>query len=258
MKKHLLKILLLVFSSTLVLLSSCGDDDDPAPVAPELSIDVETFAGDIGDQVTAVVSGNLEGDFVVLRVSKFIGNNPDTNFGNNGVDEVTSGLPYTFNFTLGIEGLTDPIRFNFEVEDSNGLTDDVNLVITTNASNEQLLVSFNWRWADQVFEGESTIEDCEADNVYSFESDGSMSLDFGALTGSGGGSCDFDGVLTYDGWDMNDAMDTLRVFRGDAFTGNPNDTIVYAITSFDQTAFTADETNLFGIFSWTYQAQAKD
>ena len=239
------------------VLSSCGDDD-PAPVAPDVTISEETFTGDIGDEVSVTVNGTLDGEFAVLRISKFIGTDLDASYGTNGVMEVTTGLPYTFNYTLGIDGLTEPIRFNFEVKDSNELSGDANLVITTNATRESLLVSFDWRWASQEFEGSQTLLDCEADNVWSFEADNSVTLDYGALTGSGGGSCDFDGTLDHTGWRMNTAMDTLEIFRANAFTGAPQDTTVYAIKTFDQTGWTADETNLFGVFTWGFTAVAKD
>ena len=239
------------------VLSSCGDDD-PAPVAPDITISAETFTGDIGDEVSVTVNGTLDGEFAVLRISKFIGTDPDASYGTNGVMEVTTGLPYTFDYTLGVDGLTEPIRFNFEVEDSNGLKGDANLIITTNATRESLLVSFNWRWASQEFEGDQTLRDCEADNVWSFEADGSVSLDYGALTGSGGGSCDFDGTLDHTSWEMNAAMDTLEIFRADAVTGAPQDSRIYAIKTFDQTGWTADEPTIFGVFSWRFAAEAKN
>ena len=259
MKNALLKVL--VFSTLAVnsfSLVSCKDDDPPAPVAPVISIDPTSYTGDIDDQVTVNVTGDLDGDFKVLRISKFIGTDPDPSFGTNGVMEVTSGVPYTFNYTLGVDGLTEPIRINFEVEDVNGLTDDADLVIVTEASNEQLLTSFDWVWASQEFEGEQTLRECEADNVWSFEDNGDVSLDYGALTGSGGGSCDFDGSLIHTGWRMNEPMDSIYIYRANAETQAPNDTLKWAISEFDQNHFVADETNIFGVFTWTFEAQAKD
>lgn len=259
MKNALLKVL--VFSTLAVnsfTLVSCKDDDPPAPVAPQINIDRTTYTGDIDDQVTVNVNAELDGAFQVLRIRKFIGTDQDQSFGTNGVMEVTSGLPYTFTYTLGVDGLTEPVRINFEVEDANGLTDDADLIIVTEASNEQLLTSFDWRWASQQFEGEETLRECEADNVWSFEDNGDVSLDYGALTGSGGGSCDFDGDLIHTGWRMTEPMDSLYIYRANAETEAPHDTLKWAITEFDQNQFVADETNIFGVFTWTFEAQAKD
>ncbi|CAN5314265.1 hypothetical protein BH23BAC1_BH23BAC1_22160 [soil metagenome] len=260
MKNALLKVLvfsiLAFYSFTIV---SCNnDDDEPAPVAPVLNIDRTTYTGDIDDQVTVNVTADLDGAFQALRIRKYIGTDQDMSFGTNGVMQVTTGLPYTYTYTLGIDGLTEPIRINFEVEDANGLTDNKDLIIVTEASREQLLTSFNWRWASQEFEGEQTLQECEADNVWSFENNGDVSLDYGALTGSGGGSCDFDGALIHTGWMMTEPMDSLYIYRADATTQAPRDTLMWAITDFDQNNFVADETNIFGVFTWTFEAQAKD
>ncbi len=256
MRRNLIWVIGMMTAASLVF-TSCGDDDEPAPVAPVVSIDNASASGDIGDVVSATISGELDGAFAKMEISKFIGTAPDASYGTGGVLEVTSGLPYNFSYTIGTEGLENPIRFNFLVTDANDLTDEVDLVITTNASNEQLLVSFNWRYSSLIWENAESILECEEDNIYSFEADGSMSVDFGALTGSGGGSCDFDGTTIFDGWAMNEAQDTLQWFRADAFTGAATDTVTYSIKEFTKERWVADETNLFGVFEYTYTAVAK-
>ncbi len=260
-KSNLMWALSLVVMGSLLLLSACGDDDKD-PIAPVLSIDNGTFTGDIGDQVTAVISGELDGEFVSLTITKYIGTAVDDTYGTGGSMEVTSGLPYTFNYTLGVDGLLEPIRFNFEVTDANGLTDDVDLVITTNVTRSGLLVSFDWRytsllWNDPVEEG---IRECEEDNVFSFESDGTMSIDYGALTGSGGGSCDFDDVTDWVSWEFNEDESVLFLRRADIIDGvsTPKDTLEWTIVEFDQTMFSADEVTIFGPFRYVYSAVAKN
>ena len=258
-RKYALKALSLTVMFTLVF-TSCGDDDAP-PVAPVITIDNATFTGDLGELATAIISGTLEGDFVVMEIRKFIGTDPDDTWGTGGVMEVTTGLPYTFSYELGADGIENPIRFNFLVEDSNGLTGETNFIITTDASRRQLLTTFNWRYSSLIWEDDPTVEsilECEEDNVFNFEEDGTMGVDYGALTGSGGGSCDFDGFLIHTGWAMNEAQDTLQWFRADAFTLEPQDTVTYSITEFDQMQWVADETNLFGVFAYTYTAVPKN
>ncbi|MEQ9297872.1 MAG: hypothetical protein RIF33_04880 [Cyclobacteriaceae bacterium] len=229
----------------------------PVEDPPVLTIDNATAAGDLGEEVNATITGEFDGAFAKMEISKFIGTTLDDSYGTNGVLEVTSELPYDFSYTIGIEGLDIPIKFTFKVTDANDLTDEVDLTITTEPTNAGLLTAFNWRYSSLAQDGAEFILECEEDNVYSFEADGSMSVDFGALTGAGGGSCDFDGFGTLDGWDLNDAQDTLRWFRGDAFTGTPTDTVTYAIKEFTKSQWVADETNLFGVFEYTYTAVAK-
>jgi hypothetical protein len=262
MKNNLLWALSLVVMGSLLILTACGDDE-PEPVAPVLSIDNGTFTGDIGDQVTAVISGELDGDFVSLAVTKFIGTTVDDTYGTGGTMEVTSGLPYTFNYTLGVDGLLEPIRFNFLVTDANGLTDEVDLIITTNVTRTGLLVSFNWRYTDLWF-GDPLepgfIAACEEDNIFSFESDGTMSFDFGD-SGDGAGSCAGDGLIDYVGWTFDDAEEVLSLIRVDILEDGstvPKDTLIWNIIEFDQTAFSATEESIFGALRYDYTAVAKD
>jgi hypothetical protein len=240
-----------------LIFTSCDDDSPPAD--PTLTISDDALTADLGETVTVTVDGDVPGNFNVMRITKFIGTNIDTDYGTGGTVEVGTGLPYTFNYTIGTNDIEEPIRFQFEVEDDNGNTGSTNLIITLAATRAQLLVSFNWRYSSLIFDGMESILPCEEDNIYSFEADGTMSVDYGAITGSGGGSCDFDGVTVPVEWEMNAAMDTLYWYR-DNFSVMPavrEDTVTYAIVSFDNTAWNADETNLFVIFIYTYSAVPK-
>src|SRR5210317_1530192 len=116
-KKILIPVLSLFVIAALVFIASCGDDDEPA-VAPSISIDPETFTGAPGETVTAIVSGELDGNFVGMTITKYNGTTIDTDYGTDGSMEVSTGLPYTFTFTLGPEGLDGPaVRFAFVVTD---------------------------------------------------------------------------------------------------------------------------------------------
>ena len=252
----------------LLMISSCGEDD-PEPLAPVVSIDNSSFTGDIGDQVTAVISGELDGAFASMTITKFIGTTVDATYGTGGTMTVTSGLPYTFNYTLAADGLLEPVRFNFLVEDANGLTDEVDLVITTNVTRTGLLVSFNWRYSSLLFDADGdgtpeleSIAECEEDNVFSYELDGSMSIDYGALTGSGGGSCDFDDVTDWVGWDFDSNEEVLSMYRvavnPDDGSTTPQDTVRWTVTEMDQTGFTAVEESIFGPLVYGYDAVAKN
>ena len=246
---------LLVFAG--MTMTSCGDDDSTPPAAPTVTLSAEAVDAELGETVTVTVDGDVPGTFSVMRITKFLGTNIDTNYGTNGTAEVGTGLPYTFNYTIEPGDLDEPVRFQFEVEDENEETGSANLIITITATPEQLLVSFNWRYSSLIFDMVESILPCEEDNICSFEADGSMTVDYGALTGSGGGSCDFDGVTVPVEWEMNAAMDTLYWYRDNMITATRQDTVTYAILSIDNTAWNADETNLFGIFNYTYSAVPK-
>jgi len=246
-----------LFIMTGLMTTSCGDDDTSAPAGPDITISEDAFTGDIGETVTVTIDGDVPGGFSVMRITKSLGATIDVTYGTNGTAEVGTGLPYTFNYTIMPSDFGSPVRFQFVVEDDNAETDEVNLIITIDATRAQLLTSFNWRYSSLIFDEVESILPCEEDNVFSFEADGTMSVDYGAITGTGGGSCDFDGVTVPVEWEMNTAMDTLYWYRDNTITATRQDTVTYAIQSFDNTAWNADETNLFGVFNYTYSAVPK-
>jgi hypothetical protein len=179
--------------------------------------------------------------------------------------EVSSGLPYTFTFTLGPEGLDGTaVRFGFIVTDDNQLTGETNLIITTEATRTQLLTFFNWQYHSLLWEGAESIAECEKDNILTFNSDGTMEYDYGALVGPDncgecGGSCPFDGVLDWVGWSFNEDESVLSAYRVDAATETPYDTVVWVITEFDHTYWRGtQEIPIWGLFDYGHAAVAKD
>src|SRR5690606_36807495 len=97
-----------------------------------------------------------------------------------------------------------------------------------------------------------------------FNADGSMSVNYGALTGFGGGTCDFDALIEGTSWSVNNDETELTLVFNNLFTGPVTE--VYRITSFsllelkakttvDLTVFGPD----FAIWDWTFtwKSQAK-
>jgi len=270
-KKILIPVLSLFVIAALIFIASCGDDEEPA-VAPSISIDPETFTGAPGETVTAIVSGDLDGNFVGMTITKYNGTTIDTDYGTDGSMEVSTGLPYTFTYTLGPEGLDGTaVRFGFVVEDDNQLMGQTNLIITTEATRTQLLTFFDWQynsllWQDTPDTWAEGIAECEKDNILSFNTDGTMDYDYGALVGpdncgDGGceGSCSGDGQLTWAGWAFNDDETELSAFRIDTETEVPWDTVLWVITEFDQSYWRGTvDLGAWGLFDYGHAAVAKD
>ncbi|MEB3323685.1 MAG: hypothetical protein VKI81_12755, partial [Synechococcaceae cyanobacterium] len=187
-KNLLLTALSLFVIAALIFIASCNEDEEPA-VAPSLSISPATFTGAPGETVNATVSGDLDGNFVSMTITKYNGTTVDTDWETNGSMEVTSGLPYNFSFTLGPEGLDGTaVRFGFQVTDDNQLTGTTNLIITTEATRTQLLTFFDWQYHSLLYQDTPDtwaegIAECEKDNILTFNPDGTMEYDFGALVG---------------------------------------------------------------------------
>ncbi|MFY0628470.1 MAG: hypothetical protein JXR07_19390 [Reichenbachiella sp.] len=265
-KKLLMPALSLLVIASLIFVS-CDEDSDP-PVAPEISIDPETFTGAPGETVEATVSGSLDGDLVSLTITKYNGTTIDTSYGTDGSMIVTSPLPYDFSFTLGAEGLDGTaVRFGFVVVDENELTDETNLIITTTATRTQLLTFFNWRYASLLWQENPPdfvegINECEEDNILTFNADGTMEYDFGAKTRPEfeQGSCAGDGDLIWSTWAFNAAEDTLKAFRLNAESELPHDTVVWAITEFSPSYWRGISEPIpgWGLFDYGHEAVAKD
>jgi hypothetical protein len=270
-KKLLLPVLSLFVIAALIFVASCSEDEEPA-VAPSVSVSPDAYTGAPGETVNATVTGDLDGAFVSMTITKYNGTSIDTDWETNGSMEVTSGLPYNFSYILGPEGLDGTAgRFGFVVTDDNQLTGQTNLIITTEATRTQLLTFFDWQyhsllWQDTPDTWAEGIADCEKDNILTFNADGTMDYDYGALVGpdncgEGGceGSCSGDGVLNWVGWSFNDDESVLSAYRVDAETETPWDTVVWEITEFDHTYWRGTvDLGAWGLFDYGHAAVAKD
>jgi hypothetical protein len=181
---------------------------------------------------------------------------------------VTSNT-YALEYTLAAEGLTAPIRFNFTGEDLLGRTVSTDFVITTEVSVKYLLTTFNWQWNSKLgkifslTEAESEqILACEKDNFYIFDPNGTMKINYGAVTGTGGGTCDFDGLRVETKWSLNADESVLTIDAVNVF--NPSDVQkqVYSIKSFSTTEIRSTQKvdlSAFGgiAYDWTYVWKVK-
>jgi hypothetical protein len=241
-----------------VMMSSCSKDDPAGPVVTLSSTD---YNGETGDVATTTATVMAEAGLRALRITKFIGADLDMSYGTNGTLEVTSST-YTLEYELGEEGVENPIRFNFTAEDENGNTGTADFVVTTEVSLEFLLVNYNWRWHSKlgkIFEGDPETEQilpCEEDNIYIFNADGTMSIDYGPITGTGGGTCDFDGLRVESNWELNAAGDELTIFLVNAFDPADIQQQVYRITSFNLMEIRSEQTvdlSDFGGVIWDWK-----
>ncbi|MCO6478031.1 MAG: hypothetical protein J5I94_15470 [Phaeodactylibacter sp.] len=243
-----------------LLVSSCNEDEEPV-AAPTVSLSESTFTGKIGDVATTTATVTAVGGLKTLRVTKYLGTEIDPSYGTNGTMEVSSST-FTLEYTLTDEGLETPIRFNFEAEDEKGQTGDADFIITTELSVKYLLLNFDWQWdsklgkcLDSEPETEQILE-CEEDNIYSFNEDGTMSIDYGAITGMGGGTCDFDGIRPATDWELNDDETELTITNTNVFDPNDVQIEVYRITSFDAMEINSEQTidlTAFGCVVWDWK-----
>ena len=266
-----LKNLLVLFvasslATTALVLNSCKKDE--AKPAPTVTLTATTFSGKIGATATTAVTVTAPGGLKSLKITKYKGTAIDATFGTNGT-ETYSDLTHTLNYVLAEEGLTTPIRFKFAAEDDKGQIGTNDFIITTEPSVSYLLVKYDWQWKSKVGKvlasdpGESEqILDCEKDNFYSFNADGTFAVNFGAITGTGGGTCDFDGFRTPTTWSLNAGETELTIRAASIFDPTDIQTEVYKITSATSTSIKSTQTidlTVFGgiVYDWKFEWTAK-
>lgn len=255
------------FLATSVLsVQSCKDDDDAKP-APTVTLTSSSYSGKIGETATVGIAVVAPEGLKSLVITKYLGTTVDATYGTNGSKTVTD-LTYEENYVLNEEGLDTPVRFKFEATDNKDQVTSSDFIITTEPSVSYLLVKYNWQWKSKVGKvfdtdpGESEqIVDCEKDNVYTFNADGTYSLDYGAITGMGGGTCDYDGLSAPTTWSLNADESELTINSSDVFTGAVT-TEVYKITSASTTSIKSTQTvdlTAFGgiIYDWKFEWTAK-
>jgi hypothetical protein len=129
------------------------------------------------------------------------------------------------------------------------------------------LTTYNWQWKSKLGKCLASdpeteqIFDCEKDNVFSFKSDGTFTLDYGAITG-GTGSCQFDGFRAPTTWTLNADETELTIKQVSVFDPNDVLTEVYKITSATTSAIKSKQTvdlTVFGciIYDWGFEWTAK-
>lgn len=248
----------------LLTVSSCKDDE--AKPAPTVTLSASTFSGKIGDTASVTATIVAPEGLKELRITKYLGTTVDATYGTNGTKTV-SHESHTEDYILAEEGLTTPVRFNFTAEDNKGQTGTADLVITTEPSVKYLLTKFNWQWKSKVGKVLASdpeaelIVDCEKDNLFIFNADGTYSIDFGALTGSGGGTCDFDALVVTHNWFLSADESTLTLTASNIFDPTEKEE-VYNITEATSTSIkstsTVDLTGLGGIvWDWKFEWTAK-
>lgn len=266
-KKFLFPIFAGLLATAALTTTSCNKDDD-AVAAPTITLSDTQFSGKTGETATVTATVVAPGGLESLTITKYLGTTVDASYGTNGSKTFTH-LSHTETYELNEEGLNTPVRFNFVAEDEKGQTASADFIITTEASTEYLLTNFNWQWKSKrgkCLDSEPETEqilDCEKDNVYSFNADGTYTLDYGAITGTGGGTCDFDGFRVPTTWSLNAEQTQLTIQSAGAFDPSDVQTEVYNITEANSNSIKSTQTidlSVFGCgapYDWKFEWTAK-
>lgn len=253
MKRIRLFAYLMTGMAATAFMTSCGDDDVALPAEPTITVTADglvegQLTGNVGDDVALTIATETAGGFASLTITEYQGT--DAMDPEVSTTEVTS-----YTHTITVDDIDAPFRINFAVTDIQGRTATTDVIITGQRTNLQKLQDFNWQYTSQmgILDGEGeSIKGCETDNVYSFNVDGSATIDFGTDTATG--DCWLDGLTLATGFTYDEAEGTLSIaqeyFQPD-FTFADGDPKVYTNVTFDGLTFTGrtiyDLSALFGL-----------
>jgi hypothetical protein len=155
----------------------------------------------------------------LLTISKTINRAPDTSFGTNGVLTVTpSSDVYDFNYQLQDKDVDQLVGFNFHVETTSGEMIESDLTLVVTLTPRENLSRRKWLFTNKVWVDGGNIPDfkeCEKDNYFLFNTDGTMSQDYGDMTGVAGSPCELDAFKIYDHWSLSDdEKEFVMIFNG--------------------------------------------
>lgn len=165
----------------------------------------------------AVTAAIASADVRSFTITKKVNLVADPTFGQNGVLTVNPssfGDEYVFNYLAPTSDIDKLVGFTFHVEKNDGsvLESDLTLVVTLSPRDN--IPTKRWVWKSKIWvdaDNAEDIKECEKDNYYLFNPDGTMSIKFGNNTGTAG--CDFDAFIEYYTWVLSDDEKTLTLTR---------------------------------------------
>jgi hypothetical protein len=239
-----LRYLLIIFSMA-VLLISCEDDYESD--ADDQAIPL-TYTGQqikapgrgqyklralSGEPVEVLASMASVKPLKSFTITKTVNLAVDQSYGNAGTLTVDVGAindEYVFQYEPSEEDVDQLVGFTFHAEGSDGsqMASDLQLVVTLSPRDN--LPRKKWLWKSKIWidkENLQDIKECEKDNYYLFNSDGTMSINFGANTGTPG--CDFDGFNVYDTWSLSEDEKTFTMIYHSIFSPDVPQTEIYRV-----------------------------
>src|SRR5690606_12633402 len=122
-----------------------------------------------------------------LLIHKTVNLEPDESFGSGGTMEVQASVnsfDYQFNYEPSVTDVDKLVGFSFTAVTASGKmqTSDLTAVVTLSPMDNLVIKRWIWKSIKHVNEGNAeVINDCEKDNSFLFNADGTMSIDYGAI-----------------------------------------------------------------------------
>jgi len=265
MKKFLLKLTGLCLLA-LIAFNSCKKDEDKVD-QPLVVLSTDNFTGKSGQTLSVTVNVTSPSGIKSLTISKGVNLVQDLDFGTDGTLTVTpeagsqTNWEYTFTYKLEPTEVDKLVGINFRVVDNDGKTAEKDLTINTTVSGAQLLASYKWNLKGKFDEtlNAPDFSDCEKDDSFIFNADGSMQVGYGTK------ACGFDGFNVYSGWTLSEDEKTLTITYASLFDPSNITVDKYNVRSLTRDRLILDITydlTVFGLsdkelYVFTYDASNK-
>jgi len=259
MKKSFVYAGYLLLAMTAGLMVSCHKDT-VAP-GPAVSLSTENISGESGAEITVTLKASSLSGIKDLRITKNINLVVDSSYGQNGILVVTptqskDTMQYTFTYTLSPDEVNKLVGFLFRVQDQTGKITEKDLTVNTMVSPRQLLTMYRWNLKSKFHVNANTeeISDCESDDSYTFNWDGTMAIGYGTK------ACTFDGLNVYTGWTLSDDTKTLTITYASLFDPSQVTVETYSVATLSKDKLVMDITldlTVFGlsdheVYRYTY------
>lgn len=204
-----------------------------------------------------------------LMIHKTVNLEPDASFGNGGTIEVAatgSSFDYEFEYEPTVADVDELVGFTFTAVTASGSEETSDLTAVVTLSPMDNLLTKRWVWSSIKHVNEDNAEvinECEKDNSFLFNADGTMSIDYGVNTGTG--NCGFDGLTPYANWYITEDGEYFVMEKYNVFTPDIIQEERYRIETLSvdqlQLALEVDLT-VFGLgietFLYTFQPEPRD
>ncbi len=201
-----------------------------------------------------------------LTITKRVNLENDATFGTGGVLSASpSASEYEFIYTPVEADIDQLVGFTFSGKNSDGseISSDLKLIVTLSPRDN--IPKRKWLFKSKIWVDLGDVQDikeCEKDNYWYFNEDGSVEIDYGANTAAG--DCAFDGFNEYDSWELSEDETTFTLVYHNIFSGAVT-TEVYSVKTLtvDKLELQIDfDLSIFGFgteetFIYEYDAETK-
>lgn len=258
--KKIRATILIIFA--LMLIGGCKKEGVD-PNLPVLKLIPESVSGKSGFDTSTILTITAPNGIGKLVLSKTINLVSDENFGQVIVTPENIGentWQYTFHYVFQDTEVNKLVGINFHFEDAKGNVAEKDLTIHTEASGAQLIYSTKWKlvskfWTTADPPAESQNE-CEKDDVFSYNKDSTISINYGAE------ACLFDGLNVFDKWWLSEDEKTFTQVYHSVFNPEQITTEVYTVETLTPDKWVMNITldlSVFGlsdheVFVYTFEA----